>query len=159
FPPLGPHAIVAGGRYPGTRDEIEQNEANTSASNTHTDQMLSVFAPNQISLGPAGGPAIRSKFDKNNYTGLEIQPSAGLQWMGDGQMAWAAVSRAVRSPSELEREYNFILAAGGPIFPLTIPTTIELAPSPGFDSEELVAYELGYRQQWTPDIAIDIALF
>jgi iron complex outermembrane receptor protein len=159
FPTYGAHALVAGMRYRDTRDDINQTESITAASDSHGEQLISAFVQDQIALAPAWRLTLGSKFDDTDYTGLEIQPSVRLQWMGEQQMAWGAVSRAVRSPSELEREYNFILAAGPPIPPLTVPTTIELAPSPDFDSEELVAYELGYRRQWTPDLAMDITLF
>ena len=59
----------------------------------------------QITLGAGLAADLGSKFDDNDYTGIEIQPNVRLQWMGERQMAWASVSRAVRSPSELEREF------------------------------------------------------
>jgi iron complex outermembrane receptor protein len=159
LPTLGPHNIIAGVRYRNTSDDVTQTEVITSANGTHQSELLSAFAQDQIALGADWRLTVGSKFDDNDYTGFEIQPSARLQWMGRGQMAWGSISRAVRSPSELEREFNILFAAGPPIFPLTIPTSLELQPSPNFDSEEVVAYELGYRRQWTPDLAMDVALF
>jgi iron complex outermembrane recepter protein len=68
-------------------------------------------------------------------------------------MAWASVARAVRTPSQLEHDLTitFIEIAGTPIF--------VLEPNPEFDSEELIAYEAGYRQQLTPDLSLDLAAF
>ena len=159
LPTLGAHNIIAGVRYRNTRDEVTETEVITSMNGAHQSELFSAFVQDQIALGHDWRLTVGSKFDDNDYTGFEIQPSARLQWMGDGQMAWAAISRAVRSPSELEREFDILFAAGPPIFPLTIPTSIELLPSPDFDSEEVVAYELGYRRQWTPELAMDVALF
>jgi len=159
FPSLGAHDVIAGVRYRSTSDDVTEGEVITSDADTHRSQLLSAFVQDQITLSQAWRLTVGSKFDDNDYTGFEIQPSARLQWMGNGQMAWAAVSRAVRSPSELERQFNILFAAGPPIVPMTEATTIELVPSPQFDSEVLVAYELGYRRQWTPDVAMDLALF
>ncbi len=159
MPTLGAHELIAGVRYRYTSDDVTQGEVIRSDTDTHSSQLLSAFVQDQITLGPAWRLTVGSKFDDNDYTGLEVQPSVRLQWMGETQMAWAAVSRAVRSPSELEREFNILFAAGPPLFPMTDATTIELLPSPQFDSEELVAYEFGYRRQWTPELAMDVALF
>jgi iron complex outermembrane receptor protein len=159
FPSLGAHDVIAGVRYRNTSDEVTEGEVITSEDDTHRSQLLSAFVQDQITLSPAWRLTVGSKLDDSDFTGFEIQPSARLQWMGNGQMAWAAVSRAVRSPSELERQFNILFAAGPPIVPMTVATTVELVPSPQFDSEVLIAYELGYRRQWTPDLAMDIALF
>jgi iron complex outermembrane receptor protein len=159
FPNMGAHDLVAGVRYRHTSDDITETEVITSADDTHRTQLFSAFVQDQIALSPAWRLTVGSKFDDNDYTGGEVQPSARLQWMGDEQMAWGAVSRAVRSPSDLERQFNFLFAAGPPTSPLTVPITVELQASPGFDSEEVVAYELGYRRQWTPALAMDVALF
>ncbi len=159
FGDLGAHDLIAGVRYRRTRDEITPTEIIRSASNTHESDLLSAFVQDEIALGRAWRLTLGSKFDDNDYTGFEIQPNARLQWMGERQTVWAAVSRAVRSPSELDREFDILLAAGPPFPMSTLPLTIELLPSPDFESEQVIAYELGYRRQVTPDLAVDVALF
>lgn len=159
FPTLGAHDIIAGVRYRHSTDEITPTEIIRSSENTHRSELLSAFVQDQVSLGADWRLTIGSKFDDNEYTGFEIQPNARLQWTGERQMVWGSVSRAVRSPSELDREFNILLAAGPPFPMSTLPLTIELLPSPEFESEEVIAYELGYRRQFTPELAMDIALF
>jgi len=157
FPTIGArHDLIAGIRYRNSADRVTETELITSPHRTHETQLLSAFAQDEIRLSEAWRLTVGSKFDDNDYSGFEIQPSARLQWMGADQTVWASVSRAVRSPSELEREFNIILAAGEIFGTLA---TIEILPSPGFDSESLTAYELGYRRQWNEALAMDVALF
>jgi iron complex outermembrane receptor protein len=72
-------------------------------------------------------------------------PSARLAWRPAREtLLWAAVSRAVRTPSRIDRE----LAA--------LPI---LAPAPDFESEELLAYEAGYRGQLSANFAVSVSLY
>jgi iron complex outermembrane recepter protein len=155
----GGHDLIAGLRYRRTSDDVVSTEIIRSADNTHESDLLSVFVQDEIALAGAWRLTLGSKFDNNDYTGIEIQPNARLQWTGERQTVWTAVSRAVRSPSELDREFDILLAAGPPFPMSTLPLSIELLPSPEFESEDVIAYELGYRRQITPELAVDVALF
>ena len=99
-----------------------------------------------------------SKFEHNEYTGFEYQPTARLLWTPTKrQSAWASVSRAVRTPSFLENDLNItalpiILAPGRALFP-------RIANNPDLGSEAVIAYELGYRAQATDKLSFDAALF
>jgi len=89
------------------------------------------------------------KFEHNDFTGFEWQPSARLQWTGDArESAWASVSRAVRTPSELENSLTVITGVIPPPA-LPIPVEVQLTPSPDFDSEVLMPMRPAYRRQWT----------
>jgi iron complex outermembrane receptor protein len=47
-----------------------------------------------------------SKFEHNEYTGFEVQPSGRLAWTPSTEhTVWAAVSRAVRTPSRIDRDF------------------------------------------------------
>jgi iron complex outermembrane receptor protein len=159
FPTLGSHDLIAGVRYRNSRDEVTFTQVIWSDDDTHESELFSAFVQDQITLAPAWRLTLGSKFDQNDYTGFEIQPSVRLQWMGEGQMAWGAVSRAVRTPSELDREFNILFAAAPPFPMSTLPLTLELLPSPAFESEEALTYELGYRREFTPSLGVDVALF
>jgi iron complex outermembrane receptor protein len=159
FPVFDGHHLIAGGRYRNSRDEITPTEMLRSESNTHESDLLSAFVQDEIALGRAWRLTLGSKFDDTHYTGLEVQPNVRLQWLGERQTAWTAVSRAVRTPSELDREFDVLLAAGPPFPMSTLPLTIELLPSPDFESEEVIAYEAGYRREIGSALAVDVALF
>ncbi|MBC8041455.1 MAG: TonB-dependent receptor, partial [Opitutaceae bacterium] len=102
-----------------------------------------------------------TKLEHNDYTGIEIQPSASLVYTPTKrQTLWASVSRAVRTPSVLEAGQTFAPVFGAPFIGpggiLYIPT---LVGNPGVASETLWAYELGWRIQPTDRVSVDVSLF
>ncbi|MGA1867675.1 MAG: TonB-dependent receptor plug domain-containing protein [bacterium] len=103
-----------------------------------------------------------SKFEHNNLTGLESQPSMRLLWHSrENQACWAAVSRAVRTPARIEREIE-VLGGVAPIPPPAPSGThayYYFLGDPEVDSEYLTAYELGYRAKIGDRCSFDIALF
>lgn len=121
----------------------------------HT-QLFSAFIQNEISLVPDKLTLLLgSKFEHNDHSGFEIQPNVRLLWAPTArQSAWVAISRAVRTPSI--GEDNAILT----LLPRQGTTTfLQFQPSPNLKSEELWAYELGYRMQATDRFSFDLALF
>jgi len=92
---------------------------------------------------------IGSKYEHNDYTGNEWQPNIRLMWLPNQQSSvWASISRAVRVPSRLESDVK--IQTGGPV---------SVNGSKEFISEELIAYELGYRIYPQQYISVDIAGF
>lgn len=92
---------------------------------------------------------IGTKIEHNAFTGFEYQPSGRVSWkLSRRQLMWGAISRAVRTPSRIDRE---LFAPGSPPF--------LLAGGPGFVSEELSAYELGYRTQPSDRFSLSLASF
>jgi iron complex outermembrane receptor protein len=162
LPDLDRHEIIAGFRYRYTDSRLTETQVITFDSAERHDQLYSGFVQDKITLEPERWfLTIGSKFEHNDYTGFEVQPSARLLWSGDEQAAWAAVSRAVRVPSWLEHDLTAVTGVlpPGSVPGIIWPIKVELQPSPGFESEELVAYELGYRNQVTPNLMLDIAAF
>lgn len=90
-----------------------------------------------------------TKIEHNDYTGLEFEPSGRLSWnFTTNQTAWAAVSRAIRMPSRIDRDFFF--PSKPPFF---------LAGGPNFESETVIAYELGYRAQLHERLSGSVSLF
>src|SRR5690554_177995 len=88
---------------------------------------------------------IGSKFEHNDYTGFEFQPGVRFLWnINDLQTFWAAVSRAVRTPSRIDRNWVIPNVSSG---------------SPDYKSEELLAYELGYRIHPSSSISVSLAAY
>jgi iron complex outermembrane receptor protein len=93
-----------------------------------------------------------SKFEHNDFTGFEVQPGARLAWTPwERHSFWASASRAVRTPSRAEDD--IILTQSTPFGPVTD------YGSRHFESEELMAYELGYRARPLDSFSLDIATF
>jgi iron complex outermembrane receptor protein len=98
-----------------------------------------------------------TKLEHNNFSGFEYQPGVRLLWTPTPrQSLWAAVTRAVRTPSRLDQDVQFAIAvsAGPPI-----PIFFDIAGNPKFVSEKLLGYEAGYRVTITPRLYLDLAGF
>lgn len=125
-------------------------------------QIVSAFVQDELTLVPdrltltAG-----TKLEHNDYTGIEIQPSASLVYTPTKrQTLWAAVSRAVRTPSVLEATPSFAPLFGAPfIGPGGIFYVPTLVGNPDVASETLWAYELGWRIQPTDHVSVDVSVF
>jgi len=112
-------------------------------------QWFTGFVQDEIALVPNRlHVALGTKIEHNDYTGFEIQPSGRVNWrLSPSGTLWAAVSRALRTPSRIDRELFARVSADS-----------FLAGGPGFHSEEELAYELGYRHQ-QGSLALSVATF
>ncbi|HEY1794152.1 MAG TPA: TonB-dependent receptor [Opitutaceae bacterium] len=112
------------------------------------DQSLySGFVQDEVTLAPNVHVTLGSKLEHNDYTGFEYEPSARVSWTPDAkQMVWAAVSRAVRTPSRYDRDLQVVTGLVNPPAPYQFPASY-LTGSEDFTSETVIAYELGYRAQ------------
>jgi iron complex outermembrane receptor protein len=102
-----------------------------------------------------------SKFERNDFTGFEVEPNIRL--LGNitkHQSAWVAVSRAVRTPALTEEGLRLNTAVLPPgTFGIPAPVIEAVYGSKQFRSEDLIAYEIGYRVQATSSFSADIAAF
>jgi iron complex outermembrane recepter protein len=108
------------------------------------------FVQDEIALIPERLHLILgTKVEHNDYTGFELQPAGRVSWTTRRAGAlWAAISRAVRTPSRIDRE--LFAPAQPPYF---------LQGGPTFRSEELLAYEVGYRVQAQDRLRVSLATF
>ncbi len=126
-------------------------------------QLYSAFVQDEVTLKPKLFTAtVGSKFEHNDYTGFEVQPSVRLLWTPtDKQTVWAAVSRAVRTPSFYESgaRVNYSVSSI-PSPPNATPIgLVSLFGNPNAEAENLIAYELGYRIEATKQLSFDVAAF
>ena len=92
------------------------------------------------------------KWDDNSFTGTETQPSIRAIWLEEDWALWGAISKAVRTPSRLERHMSAQIAhlpAMSTYNPSPLPVSITLNGSEDFQSENLVAYEVGVRKRFS----------
>lgn len=88
------------------------------------------------------------KLENDPYTGVEPLPSLRVAWrMTDSDLVWAAVSRAVRAPSRLDRDLV-----------QRTPTVVQITGG-DFQPIKLIAYELGYRAQPTPNLSFSLSTY
>ncbi len=104
------------------------------------------------------------KYQHSDLSSFGLQPSARILWVPHPKhRVWAAVSYAERSPSHQER-YIDIIAGIIPPFtpggnPTPLPIAINVHGNLDFKSEELTAWELGYRVMPFSFLSIDSAVF
>ncbi|PWU13954.1 MAG: TonB-dependent receptor [Verrucomicrobia bacterium] len=114
-------------------------------------QLFSGFVQDEIALIPETlSLTIGTKLEHNDYSGFEAQPTGRITWKPDtNQTVWAAISRAVRSPSRIDTDF---FVPGQPPYLL-------VGAGRRFESETLIAYELGYRRQVTERLSGSLSLF
>jgi iron complex outermembrane receptor protein len=162
--PLGErHDFIWGCGYRLTQDSIQNNPFSFVVEPaSRFDYYFSYFLQDQITLVEdrwyftAG-----SKFEHNDYTNFEYQPTARVLWTPTKRHSiWGAISRAVHVPTR-QTDDAFIrqppIPSHGPgpgniEFPAAIGNSYML-------SEDLLAYELGVRVQATERFSWDLALF
>lgn len=101
------------------------------------------------------------RLEHNEYTGFEVQPTLrGLWKLAEQHTAWGSISRAVRTPSRAENDATISVGLAPPgVYDPTLPALISYYGSPAFDSEEVLAFELGYRWQAGERLHFDLASF
>jgi len=99
-----------------------------------------------------------SKVEHNTYTGVEVEPSIRALWTPrPGQSAWAAVTRAVRTPSRIEDAIVSTTFASN--VAAAVPVFVRISGNPDFEAERMVGYEAGYRTRVGPRAYFDVAAF
>jgi iron complex outermembrane receptor protein len=150
--------IIWGAGYRVTKDVFSINPELRFSPGRREDQLFTAFVQDQIALVPKKlWLTLGSKFEHNDYTGFEVQPGARLLWTPtEHQTAWAAVSRAVRTPTRTETDMRFF---GPATIPTPIPVLQDFMGNRSLHSEELVSFELGYRVEPIRQFSLDLALF
>jgi iron complex outermembrane receptor protein len=162
--PFGAHKFLWGGGYRHARDDIPGTLPVSPlislviafAPPARTLTWKNLFVQDEIRLSEKLAFTVGLKLEGNDYTGWEKLPNVRLAWKpGDSQLAWGAVSRAVRAPARLDREFQ--LLAVGALIPPNFPPFI--AGGPYFESEVANVFELGYRAQPTQSFSWSITGF
>ena len=142
--------IVSGFGFRRDMDHIINTPAEAFIPAVQAQDLYNAFAQDDITLArDRWHLTLGSKVEHNDYTGFEFEPSARATWTPTrNQTAWVAVSRAVRTPTRIDVDLYE---------PATPP--YQVAGGPGVVSEKLVAYELGYRVQAGPRLALSASTF
>lgn len=142
---LGPHHIVWGAGVRTTTDFLYGRPGVLLFSPPERRLWAgNIFVQDSYSLGPKVTLIGGVKFEQTTFTDLEALPNLRIAWKpNEKTLFWAAASRAVRTPSRLDRD-------------LFHPVLLEKST---FDSEELVAIEAGYRGQPFRQATLSISLF
>ena len=138
----------AGYRYYDDRTETFSGSLRFSPPQRHL-QLYSGFAQDEITVVPDKLKfTLGSKLEHNDFSGWEFQPSGRLAWTPTAQQTiWGAISRAVRSPSRIDSDFE-----------ITTPG-VTLRRNDDFNAEKVCAFELGYRMAPRTNVSFAISTF
>lgn len=142
----GPHEIVAGAGLRTTKDRFVNN-ANAFELDPESRRLwiYNVFAQDRFSLTPELSLIGGVKLEKSSFVGWQVLPNLRLAYQPNPRtLFWAAVSKAVRTPSRIDRELELL-----PFVPA----------STDFDSEKVTALEAGYRGEPASWLSLSVNLF
>ncbi|HLY09270.1 MAG TPA: TonB-dependent receptor [Planctomycetota bacterium] len=157
FSPLSGHDVVWGVGYRIYRSLTDGTFVFNVTPANRTDDVTTAFVQDDITIVQDRlRVALGSKFEYNDYSHYEYQPSARVTWSPDEQhTAWGSVSRAVRTPSIIDDDGRLTpVVAGG-----AVPIAFSIFGDHGFRTETLLAYEAGYRTRPLEALSIDLAVF
>jgi len=108
---------------------------------------------------------VGSKFEHNDTTGFEVQPSVRAWFTPDDRNTlWAGVSRPVRTPSRTEDDTILTLGiadtgllAGGAASGVFIP--LNVTGDDDVEAENVLVFEGGYRSRLNDRMTLDLAVF
>ena len=122
------------------------------------DGLSNAFVQDQVQLTGSLALTLGSKFEHNDYTGFEYEPSAQLVWTPtDRQTVWASVARAIRQPNWFDAESKFDVTT----FPLQGGSfgLVQFIGNPNLKAEAVVDFGAGYRIQMGQHLSLDTSVF
>ena len=151
------NAIIWGFGARWSPSDIIQTVPTVNFSPHHQDDNIySAFVQDQIAIVQNKlWLTLGSKFEHNIFTGWENEPSGRVLWTPTShQTVWAAVTRAVRTPSRIDEDLQLTGFVTTPP-----PIYLCVCDNAKFVSETLLGYEAGYRKLVSSRLYLDIAAF
>ena len=132
------HRLTWGASHRFARDQVDNTGAALAFLPAERDlQWTSVFVQDDFAVRDAVRLTAGLRLEHNTYTGTEVLPSVRMAWTpSESRLLWAALTRAVRTPSRFDRD---LFAPSQPPF--------FIAGGPDFRSEVARIAEVGYRAQ------------
>lgn len=141
--------IVWGGGARASRYLIDGIGALTFVPPRRTLFLGNAFVQDSITISKAATLVIGVKAEDDPYAGVSVLPSIrGSLDLGKGGMLWAAVSRAIRSPTPFDRDVEERLG-----------TLLYVTGDRDFRTEKLTAYEAGVRGRLGGAVSFSVSGF
>lgn len=153
--------ITWGINYRHIEDELQRvNFATQFIPGRFKQDLYALFIQDEVSLTSDLTLTLGTKFEHNDYTGWETQPSLKMLWnLSDNHTLWGSVAKSVRTPSRSNRDMlvNAYPAGFDPASFQFMVGTIE--GSDAFEAEDMLSFELGFRSRLSNTLSIDVAAF
>lgn len=137
LPQTSTHRFLWGGGTRHARDHATPGVLTAFLPGDRKLHWTNLFAQDEFAVSENLTVTLGAKLESNVYTGVEFLPNLRLAWKPSGdQLLWGALSRAVRAPSRIDREFYF---PGRPPYFIN--------GGPNVQSEVAYVTEVGYRAQ------------
>jgi iron complex outermembrane receptor protein len=145
----GSHRFVwgAGGRL--HRYRISNSASLLFDPNERNLTQINLFAQDTISLSATFDLTLGLKFERDSFSGWNPLPDVRVAWRpAENHMVWTSASRAIRSPTPFD--VDVIERIGSVNF---------LTGNKSFEPEQVDAYELGYRANFSDQFSVSASAF
>ncbi len=152
------HDFITGAGYRSIHASLDGRLGISLVPADTTQGTFDTFVQDEIAVVPRRlSFTLGAKVEHDAAVGFGIQPTGRLMWsVTRNQRVWGAVSRALRTPSLLDRD----ILVQFPVVqtPAGIPYGVEVRGNPDMRSESVVSIESGYRAE-VGDFTLDVAAF
>ncbi|MFA5910934.1 MAG: TonB-dependent receptor [Vicinamibacterales bacterium] len=153
------HQLIAGAGYRFTSERFDGNGEFLLIPPEDNASLVTGFVQDEIALlSNRLALILGSQVQYDSYSGMGVQPTARLMWRArPRQRVWAAASRALRTPSLIDRGLRDDLppAPGPGGFPLFVT----VLGNPAARTEQFIDAEVGYRLTIGSSASIDATGF
>ena len=159
------HELIWGAGYRFSHYDLSDMRYISMDPAKQSEHQFSAFIQDYITFTPQWGLTLSSRLEHNDSTGFEVQPNASLTWkISDQQTAWFKVASALKTPSISEtsattRGIVFLKEKDSPVPGYAEPNMLSIQGNANLDSERLLAFESGYRQQIGNNLLLDATVF
>jgi iron complex outermembrane receptor protein len=160
--PGATHAITAGLLYRYVELETASTFQLTFVPRDRTLHQWSAYLQDELRLGQRMAATLGVRVEDNPFTGAEWQPDLRLSWsVTDQQVLWTAVGRAVRTPTFADESRIFVnqVSPPGTLGPGSPAVIREVLGDRNLESEDLIAYQLGWRGRWSNETMLSASVF
>jgi len=149
---LDRHNLSWGGGYRYSRDRIDNGPLLRFTPARRSLRWSHLFVQDEVSLAQDVRASAGVRIEHNVYTGSEVLPSVRLAWdVNARSMLWAALSRTVRAPARIDRDFYVIDPRD--------PDAFLVGGGADVVSETARVAELGYRAQPLPSLSWSATAF
>ena len=107
------------------------------------------FAQTEITLTPALSAIVGTRAERTTFSGFDLQPAVRAKYTPRADaMLWAAVSRAIRTPTRFDQDLR-----------ITVNNTVVIRGDRAFKPEKLTAFESGARFSPRSNVSLEASAF
>ena len=154
LPVIGRHNLMWGFNYQTISDNFSNSPTLAFMPSSFTQNNIGVFLQDQIDLASNLKLTLANRVENFTYTGWESEPNIRLLWTANKNNSfWGAISRSVVLPNRAQHSINLFVPIPG-----QTPFFLAVA-NPNMKTENLLAFELGWRWKIANNFDADTALF